>query len=391
MNKPNLKLTLRWRIALLTSLVMLLSSIVIVTFQILNTSRIMPALSSEILDTINSKGNVISATDSSSALLAGSAPGSTQSDTGAVIIATAVQDGTFAMYRGLVLIFLVTITLGGVGAYFIAGRAMRPVKEFSEKIRDVNANNLTQALPTEGPQDEIKELALSFNSMLSRLDNAFSSQKRFNASVAHELKTPLAVVQANIDALSSQEPNATEVRRVLTLVEQSTHKMNTIVDALLETVQQENAAMDDCVNVSDILSDVVEDAQHFAEKGGIRLDCNLEFVSGRSGSQILLYRAFYNLVDNAIKYTRPQGEVHISCLERNRCIEIDVSDTGIGFTEEQAAHIFEPFYRVNKKIPQEGLGLGLSLVKSVIAMHRGEVIVSSVPDQGTTFRINLPL
>jgi len=381
-----IKITLRWRITLLTIAVMLLSSIAIVVFVNINTNKVMPRTTGIVLSAATGV-----ATDPSSVISQGGSP-ILQEGQGTLVISEAMQTATTDMYRGSLIILLVAVVVGGVSAYLISGNALRPIKIFNDNIRRVNSNNLTSNLSLEGPQDEIKELAISFNSMLAKLENAFSSQKRLNASIAHELKTPLAVVKANIDVLNDQDKKTIEdYSGTLSIVEQSVNKMNASIEALLDSVQEENAVLDDDVNVDDLISDVAEDLKLIAEKSEIHFTSKIKPVPMIRGNQVLLYRAIFNVVENAIKYSTPQGTVAISCIERNHQIEIRVSDTGIGIADEEIKNIFKPFYRIKNHGQQDGLGLGLALTKSVIAIHGGQISVNSTLGQGTVFKIDLPV
>ena len=381
-----IKITLRWRITLLTIAVMLLSSIAIVVFVNINTNKVMPRTTGIVLSAATGV-----ATDPSSVISQGGSP-ILQEGQGTLVISEAMQTATTDMYRGSLIILLVAVVVGGVSAYLISGNALRPIKIFNDNIRRVNSNNLTSNLSLEGPQDEIKELAISFNSMLAKLENAFSSQKRLNASIAHELKTPLAVVKANIDVLNDQDKKTIEdYSGTLSIVEQSVNKMNASIEALLDSVQEENAVLDDDVNVDDLISDVAEDLKLIAEKSEIHFTSKIKPVPMIRGNQVLLYRAIFNVVENAIKYSTPQRTVAISCIERNHQIEIQVSDTGIGIADEEIKNIFKPFYRIKNHGQQDGLGLGLALTKSVIAIHGGQISVNSTLGQGTVFKIDLPV
>jgi len=390
MNK--LRITLRWRITLLTIAIMLLSSIALVLFINMNVGTIMPQVTDRILN-----ATAMVETNSSSLMPQEMlvAPGSTDiasTGIGVITIPAEMARATTDVYWGSFFILLVTIVVGGVCAYFVSGTALTPIRNLNERIKKVNANNLTSNLAVVGPQDEIKELTISFNSMLAKLENAFSSQKRFNASAAHELKTPLAVVKANIDVLNDQDDKAiADYQHTLLIVEQSMHKMNTLVEALLNTVQEENAPLDDHVKIDEVISDVAEDLQLIADRNNVHLTYDIKSVPVIMGNEVLLYRAIYNVCENALKYNTPQGNVTVSCNKRNEQVVIRVSDTGDGIPEEEIKRIFEPFYRIRNHRQQDGLGLGLVLTKSIIAIHGGEISVSSVIGQGTVFELKLPI
>lgn len=409
-----IRMTLRWRITLLTIAVMLLSSISLVVLININMAKIMPDATDTVISAtlIREGAKPVENTDTG-ADTGTDTDADADADTDAIERAIATQDSetetvalsmladtivvdtmanaSLDMYWGSIFILMITLVLGGIGAFLISSSALRPIKNFSENIKRVNANNFTANLPMDGPQDEIRELTMSFNAMLAKLDNSFSSQKRFNASIAHELKTPLAVVKANIDVLNDQdEKQLDDYRRTLAIVEQTVNKMNALVGALLITVEQEQAPLNDEIHVDDLLSDVAEDLKLIAENKGVRFSCDTSTVSVVLGNEVLLYRAIYNIVENAIKYTIPNGSVSLNCSERNHRIEIQISDTGIGMPSEQVDRIFEPFYRIKNNCEQAGLGLGLAMSKSVVDRHRGEIKVTSEPGKGTRFNILIP-
>lgn len=402
-----IKLTLRWRVTLITILVMLISSVAIVLFININVGRIMPkatntlivaSSSSSILspnqnmpDSSGSSGSVTTYTEP----LPGYNPNNITSGSisaQANIISDTLQKAENDMYLWSFIILFGAITIGGIGAYFIVGRALRPVRLLSSKIKDVNSHNLTETLPVAGPDDEIKELTLSFNSMLSKLENAFSSQQRFNVNVAHELKTPLAVLKLNIDVLNEmQEKTPDDYNNTMAIVEQTAMKMNAMIEALLDTVRQENASLDDDVDLEEVVSDVAEDLQQVAKKKEVEIVYNIKPVPIFKGNEVLLYRAIYNIVENAIKYNRQGGgSVSISLSEHDHQIELNIYDTGNGISTDELQHIFEPLYRIKKDMP-DGYGLGLALAKSAIAIHAGEINVTSKLGQGTEFDILIPI
>lgn len=356
----------------------------------------MPRATHLVLSTMGTLASTDSAIDISQEVIAdtASAPASNfvpASNFQKTAIAGAMETATMNIYAGSVIILLVIILVGGVCAYYVSGSALRPIKNLNENIKKVNTSNLTSNLSFDGPQDEIKELAISFNSMLAKLENAFSSQKRLNTSIAHELKTPLAVVRANIDILKDQEEKVIEdYRRTLSIVEQSVNKMNASIEALLDAVQEENAALDDNVKFDELISDITDDLKMVAEKKEIQLTCEIRQVPNIQGNEVLLYRAIYNVVENAIKYTPPKGAVAVSCGHCNHQIEILVSDSGSGMEEKEIKKIFEPFYRIKNYDKQNGLGLGLALTKSAIAIHGGKINVTSQIGKGTVFKIEIP-
>ncbi|WP_346917403.1 HAMP domain-containing sensor histidine kinase [Clostridium sp.] len=407
-----IKLTLRWRVTLITILAMLISSVAIVAFININVGRIIPQATNTLIyaansATVDGNGSMIQSPNKSySSGSVGSvttgpetSPGNDNNNvtgektsTQANIITDTLQKAENDMYLWSLIILFSAIIVGGIGAYFIVGRALSPVRLLSSKIKDVNAHNLTETLPIAGPNDEIKELTLSFNSMLSKLENAFSSQQRFNVSVAHELKTPLAVLKVNIDALNAEDDKTPDdYKKTLAIVEQTAMKMNAMVEALLDTVRQENASLDDDVNLEEIIWDVTDDLKPITKQKQVEIVCHINPVPIFKGNDVLLYRGIYNIVENAIKYNLQNGSVSVSLHEHDHQIELKISDTGNGIDSDDLQHIFEPFYRIKKDSSPKGYGLGLALAKSAVTVHAGEITVSSTPGQGTQFNIYIPI
>ncbi len=308
-----------------------------------------------------------------------------------LVITTAVSN----IYTTSIITLIIIIILGGISAYLIADKALRPIKDLNNNIKSINENNLLSNLKVEGPRDEIKELTISFNQMLAKLNNAFTSQKRFNAVIAHELKTPLAVMKTNIDLLNEYEDKTPEMyQETIEIVRHSVGKLNNMIETLLDLVRQENAPLDDAVDINQIIEDVVEDLTLIAKEKNITL--NYHTTTNHTvikGNEILLYRAIYNVVENGIKYNASHGKVDVYSHENKDVIEIQIYDTGKGMREEEKNHIFEPFYRIDKMNVEThiGLGLGLSLTQSTVAIHGGEIEVYSEVDKGSQFNIRIPI
>lgn len=308
-----------------------------------------------------------------------------------VAITTAVSN----IYTTSIATLIIIIFLGGISAYFVVNKALNPIKNLNDNIKSINENNLLSNLKVDGPQDEIKELTISFNQMLAKLNNAFTSQKRFNAVIAHELKTPLAVMKTNIDILNDYEEKTPEMyQETIEIVKASVGKLNNMIETLLDLVRQENASLDDEVDIKQIIEDVVEDLTVVAKEKNIILKYHTLMDHPLiKGNEILLYRAIYNVVENGIKYNSSYGQVDIYSSQNKNVIEVQIQDTGKGISEEEQNLIFEPFYRIDKVNVEThmGLGLGLSLTQSTVTIHGGEIAVYSKENQGTRFIIRLPI
>lgn len=278
--------------------------------------------------------------------------------------------------------------------YFVVNNALIPIVELNKNIKKINEDNLNSNLSIKGANDEIKELTISFNKMIAKLENAFASQKRFNSSVAHELKTPLAVIKTNIDVLKSSNcKSLEEYDKTLAVVEKSILKMNLIIETLLDIIRQENAPLNEIVSIDEILEDIVDDLSIIANKKNIKLKLNSYNIKNKiKGNEIMLYRAFYNVIENSIKYNKINGSIDILCYQDLNTIEVKVIDTGSGIKEEDYDEIFKPFYRCEgiDSYSKNGVGLGLSLTQSVIKLHGGEIKVKSKLNEGTEFTFILP-
>lgn len=394
MNK--IKITLKWRFTLLTIFLIVLSSVAITLAINIDIGRNIPMAPSTIAgesgdfaisifdEALTEIQNQSSSIHSNEAKVI--SPGQFE-----IAMTTAVSN----IYTTSIITLIIIIFLGGISAYFVADRALSPIKDLSDNVKSINENNLLSHLEVEGPQDEIKELTISFNQMLAKLNHAFTSQKRFNASIAHELKTPLTVMKTNIDVLNEYEEKTVEMyQETIEIVRESVYKLNSMIETMLDLVRQENAPLDDEVDINQIIEDVVEDLMVIAKEKDITLDYH---TSGRhsliKGNEILLYRAIYNVVENGIKYSFPYGQVDIRSIETKDIIEIQIQDTGKGMREEEMNRIFEPFYRMDKfnADTNSGLGLGLSLTQSTVAIHGGEIRVESRVNEGTRVSIRLPI
>ncbi len=272
-----------------------------------------------------------------------------------------------------------------VAAYFIVARFSRPIKELTKRVTEGQPT-----IPVKGSADEIQALSQSYNDMLNKLNGALSAQKNFNVSVAHELKTPLAVMRANLDVLNALDQTSMEdVKDTMAVITQNLLRMNTVIETLLDNSTLSTAPLDDDVLLDEIVSDAVEDLKPLAKSKGVELSLNSTVCPSSKGNAVLLYRAMYNLIENAIKYNKVKGKVRVTLENHSGGARITIADSGIGIPEKDLPHVFEPFYRSDRD-QADGLGLGLSLVLNIIQRHSGSVDVISQPGDGTVFTLTLP-
>lgn len=284
------------------------------------------------------------------------------------------------------------ILLAGAFTYFLAGRALAPLRQFSGRIEKIQAQNLSEPLEIPGTDDEVAKLTRSFNGMLERLDNAFRVQRQFSANAAHELRTPLAVMRTNLDVLKKRKnPTAGEYAETLQSVSEQTERLSHLVKMLLEMTELETAPRNDRVCLSALIEEVICDLAQVADEKKVTL-CQEPGDAEVTGSDQLLYRAVYNLVENAIKYNRPNGSVTVGVHREDGCVLLRVEDTGIGIAEENQTDIFEPFVRVDKSRSRAmgGAGLGLALVRDIAKKHGGSVRVVKSSDRGTVIEMKFP-
>lgn len=376
----NIKIKLKWKLTLFTVLIMTITSGILVFSINYDVRHTVPQL----------KGIINSNTEDIKIDL----NGDFKDEIDKISIESAIEETTSRIYWISIIAFILVVTIGGMCTYFVVNNALIPIVELNKNIKKINEDNLTSNLSVKGPNDEIKELTISFNKMIAKLENAFASQKRFNSSVAHELKTPLAVIKTNIDVLKSSNcKSLEEYDKTLAVVEKSILKMNLIIETLLDIIRQENAPLNEIVSIDEILEDIVDDLSIIANKKNIKLKLNSYNIKNKiKGNEIMLYRAFYNVIENSIKYNKINGSIDILCYQDLNTIEVKVIDTGSGIKEEDYDEIFKPFYRCEgiNSYSKNGVGLGLSLTQSVIKLHGGEIKVKSKLNEGTEFTLILP-
>ena len=376
----NIKIKLKWKLTLFTVLIMTITSGILVFSINYDVRHTVPQL----------KGIINSNTEDIKIDL----NGDFKDEIDKISIESAIEETTSRIYWLSIIAFILVVTIGGMCTYFVVNNALIPIVELNKNIKKINEDNLNSNLSIKGANDEIKELTISFNKMIAKLENAFASQKRFNSSVAHELKTPLAVIKTNIDVLKrSNCKRLEEYDKTLAVVEKSILKMNLIIETLLDIIRQENAPLNEIVSIDEILEDIVDDLSIIANKKNIKLKLNSYNIKNKiKGNEIMLYRAFYNVIENSIKYNKINGSIDILCYQDLNTIEVKVIDTGSGIKEEDYDEIFKPFYRCEgiNSYSKNGVGLGLSLTQSVIKLHGGEIKVKSKLNEGTEFTFILP-
>ena len=280
--------------------------------------------------------------------------------------------------------------LGGVITYFISGHALKPLRVFSDKIEKVQAQNLADSRIEENEVKELNQLSMSYNKMLGRLSDAFEAQRQFTANAAHELRTPLALMQVQLDTYNACEHPGNDEAAVETIkmMTEQNERLGKMVKTLLDMSELQTVARDEVIALDALIEEVLTDLESLAARKNIRLVRECEPIT-MTGSDILIYRLVYNLVENAIKYNMDGGQVTVTCKEWDKHIHIMVSDTGKGIPEELRSRIFEPFFRVDKSRSRElgGIGLGLALVNEIVRVHEGSIEIKGNRAGGTDFEI----
>lgn len=292
--------------------------------------------------------------------------------------------------RNSLIITVLLALLGGVVTYFISGHALRPIKEFSDKIEEVQAQNLSDSRIEENNVKELNKLGISYNNMLERLSNAFEIQRQFTANAAHELRTPLALMQVQLDLYNSatHPGNDADTLQTIKMVTEQNDKLNRMVKTLLDMSELQTVGRDDKIILDAIVEEVLADLEPLAVEKNIKLIGKCEDAT-MIGSDILIYRLVYNLVENAIKYNHPLGQVTVTAYQRNKHVYLSVEDTGSGIPKELRERVFEPFFRVDKSRSRElgGVGLGLALVHEIVRVHDGSICIKSGKTGGTIFEV----
>ena len=294
--------------------------------------------------------------------------------------------------KNSLIISAVLALLGGVATYFISGHALRPIRELSDKIEKVQAQNLADSRIEENQVKELNQLSVSYNRMLERISDAFEIQRQFTANAAHELRTPLALMQVQLDLYhsNSHPDNDADTVQMIKMVTEQNDRLNKMVKTLLDMSELQTVGRDDEIILDALVDEVLEDLEPLAEGKNIRLIGKCKDIT-MVGSDILIYRLVYNLVENAIKYNHSGGQVTVTADRKENHVYLSVEDTGAGIPEELKERVFEPFFRVDKSRSRElgGVGLGLALVREIVRVHDGNITVKSNPPGGTIFEVVL--
>ena len=292
--------------------------------------------------------------------------------------------------RNSLIITVLLALLGGAVTYFISGHALRPIREFSDKIEEVQAQNLSDSRIEENNVKELNQLGISYNKMLERLSEAFEIQRQFSANAAHELRTPLALMQVQLDLYNSASHpgNDADTLQTIKMVTEQNDKLNRMVKTLLDMSELQTVGRDDKIILDAIVEEVLADLEPLAVEKNIKLIGKCEDAT-MIGSDILIYRLVYNLVENAIKYNHSLGQVTVTAYQRNKHVYLSVEDTGSGIPKELRERVFEPFFRVDKSRSRElgGVGLGLAFVREIVRVHDGSICIKSGKTGGTIFEV----
>ena len=296
--------------------------------------------------------------------------------------------------KNSLLISAILALIGGVVTYFISGHALRPIREFSDKIEEVQAQNLAASRIEENKVKELNQLSVSYNKMLERLSDAFEIQRQFTANAAHELRTPLSLMQVQLDLYNSTRhpDNDADTLQTIKMVTEQNGRLSKMVKTLLDMSELQTVGRDEKIMVDALVDEVLADLDPLAQEKNIKLTGKCKNIT-MVGSDILIYRLVYNLVENAIKYNHSGGQVTVTAYRKEKHVYLSVEDTGNGIPEELRERVFEPFFRVDKSRSRElgGVGLGLALVREIVRVHDGSIAVRSNPSGGTVFDVILPL
>ena len=373
------RLSLQWRITLMTALLVCVTCVLMNCLIGYSGMRYMDSIGSGISACADIDGGAAASFD----------PDNRELDEELTIVVSNAQE-SFSATNWLITV-AVTL-LGGVLAYFVSGRALRPLRAFASQVENVQPSNLADMKISEDVLPEFQQFSKSFNSMIDRLDEGFSAQRQFTGNAAHELRTPLALMQAQVELFSAEHPDmGPEEAAFLELLQEQTEKMSQMTKTLLEMSELRSVPCNDRIELAPMVEEVLADLTPLAEARGIALESSGD--ARLTGSDTLIYRLVFNLVENAIRYSRPDTAVRVSACEEGGRVVLRVEDSGPGIPEQFRKSVFQPFFRVDSSRSREygGVGLGLSLVWEIVALHGGTVEVEKSSADGAVMRVELPV
>lgn len=373
------RLSLQWRITLMTALLVCVTCVLMNCLIGYSGMRYMDSIGSGISACADIDGGAAASFD----------PDNRELDEELTIVVSNAQE-SFSATNWLITV-AVTL-LGGVLAYFVSGHALRPLRAFASQVENVQPSNLADMKISEDVLPEFQQFSKSFNSMIDRLDEGFSAQRQFTGNAAHELRTPLALMQAQVELFSAEHPDmGPEEAAFLELLQEQTEKMSQMTKTLLEMSELRSVPCNDRIELAPMVEEVLADLTPLAEARGIALESSGD--ARLTGSDTLMYRLMFNLVENAIRYSRPDTAVRVSACEEGGRVVLRIADGGPGIPEQFKESIFQPFFRVDSSRSREygGVGLGLSLVWEIVALHGGTVEVEKSSADGAVMRVELPV
>ena len=386
-----MKMSLQWRVTLLTAVVLIACSIALSVVAMVNAQKTLVSPFNNLIDiTKTDNGILLKVKDETEKTDASKDEDIEYGRTAAQEVQRAKQN-----FDATTILFCFLFTAAGTGAvFFSSGRALKPVRNLSKQISKIDEHNLTERLPESASNDEVSRLTVSFNHALDRLEDAFERQKRFSASAAHELKTPLATIKAGIQVLSRDEDaSLTEYKDNARMTETSVNRLTKVVNDLLilASSNEDSEELKENIYLDIMFETIFEELSPIYESRGITYNMHCDRIS-LYGNTALLYRAFYNLIENSYKYNAEKGSITVRGSKTEKIIKIDIEDTGMGIPKEHLPFIFDAFYRVDGSRSRKtaGSGLGLSIVKTIIEKHGGAIKVSSHNKKGTKFTIEFP-
>ena len=372
------RLSLQWRITLMTALLMCLTGVLINCMVGYSGMRYMDSIGTEASAHDEVQADSPSSFD----------PASKELDDELTIVVSNAQEsfGATSWY-----ITAAVTLLGGVLAYFVSGRALRPLRFFAAQVESVQPDNLADTKISEDVPAELRRCSASFNDMIARLDEGFSAQRQFTGNAAHELRTPLALMQAQVELFCAEHPGVdADTASLLRLLQEQTERMTHMTATLLEMSELRSVPCNDEIDLAPMIEEVLTDLAPLAEEKGIMLASEGE--AQMIGSDTLIYRLLFNLAENAIRYGAPGSTVQISTHDESDRVLLRVRDQGPGIPEQYQTSIFQPFFRVDKSRSRAygGVGLGLALVWEIAALHGGSIEVEESSESGTTMLVTLP-